>query len=52
MTESSANWLIHNVNIVLEDRVVTGSVIVHKGEIAQIIAQDGEDAAERCDGTV
>ena len=45
MTESSANWLIHNVNIVLEDRVVTGSVIVHKGEIAQIIAKDGEDAA-------
>ncbi|NIK76027.1 N-acetylglucosamine-6-phosphate deacetylase [Paenibacillus castaneae] len=46
MTISTANWLIHNVNIVLEDRVVTGSVIVQDGLIKRIISQDSEEAAE------
>ena len=46
MTESSANWLIHNVNIVLEDRVVSGSVVVADGKIAQVISEDDKEAAE------
>ncbi|WP_053374736.1 N-acetylglucosamine-6-phosphate deacetylase [Paenibacillus sp. FJAT-27812] len=45
MTVSSANWLIHNVNIVLENRVVTGSVVVQDGKIAQVISEDDNEAA-------
>lgn len=45
MTLSSANWLIHNVNIVLEDGVVTGSVIVEEGKIKAIISENNEGEA-------
>lgn len=46
MNSSSANWLIRNINIVLEDRVVTGSVIVLNGRIERIISHDSMDKAE------
>lgn len=46
MTVSSADWLIHNVNIVLEDRVITGSVIVQNGIIERIISENSKDEAE------
>lgn len=45
MTVSSAKWLIHNVNIVYEDRVITGSAVVEDGIIAQIVSKDGGAAA-------
>ncbi|MDQ8738558.1 N-acetylglucosamine-6-phosphate deacetylase [Paenibacillus sp. LHD-38] len=45
MTLSYANWIIHNVNIVLEDRVETGSVIVQNGKISQIITGDAAESA-------
>ncbi|OME83879.1 N-acetylglucosamine-6-phosphate deacetylase [Paenibacillus sp. FSL A5-0031] len=45
MTLNSANWFIHNVNIVLEDGIVNGSVFVQDGKIAKIVAQDDNEAA-------
>lgn len=45
MTANSANWIIRNINIVLEDRVTTGSVIVQNGKIAQIISGEANDSA-------
>jgi N-acetylglucosamine-6-phosphate deacetylase len=46
MNRSSANWLIRNINIVLEDRVVTGSVLVMNGRIERIISQESLDNSE------
>lgn len=46
MTVSSADWLIHNVNIVLEDLVITGSAIVQNGIIERIISEDSKEEAE------
>lgn len=43
MTISCSNWIIHNVNIVLEDRVENGSVIVQNGKISQIITGDAAE---------
>ncbi|MGO4543205.1 N-acetylglucosamine-6-phosphate deacetylase [Paenibacillus sp. 2TAB23] len=43
--KSCTNWLIHNVNIVLEDRVVYGSVIVQNGKITQLVTEDSSNAA-------
>lgn len=43
MNKSSAGWLIHNINIVLEDRVATGSVLVLNGRIERIFSQDSLD---------
>ncbi|REK75881.1 N-acetylglucosamine-6-phosphate deacetylase [Paenibacillus paeoniae] len=40
MTTNSLNWNIHNVHIVLEDRVVRGSVHVSNGRIATIVSED------------
>ncbi|MEV5025919.1 N-acetylglucosamine-6-phosphate deacetylase [Paenibacillus sp. LPE1-1-1.1] len=45
MTANSANWIIRNINIVLEDRVATGSVIVQNGKIAQIISGEANGSA-------
>jgi N-acetylglucosamine-6-phosphate deacetylase len=49
MTTNSANWFIHNVNIVLEDGVVNGSVFVQDGKITKIITQGDNEAAEASD---
>ncbi|MEK3881725.1 N-acetylglucosamine-6-phosphate deacetylase [Paenibacillus sp. PL2-23] len=47
MTEqATATWTIHNVNIVLEDRVIQGSVTVSNGRIDSILEDSGEPAAD------
>ncbi|MFF2887200.1 N-acetylglucosamine-6-phosphate deacetylase [Paenibacillus sp. NPDC057967] len=40
MTMSSLTWNIHNVHIVLEDRVVKGSVQVSNGRVAAIVPEE------------
>ncbi|WP_138752449.1 N-acetylglucosamine-6-phosphate deacetylase [Paenibacillus sinopodophylli] len=42
---NSANWLIHHVNIVLEDRVAFGSVVVRNGEITELLIDNPADPA-------
>ncbi|WP_028611877.1 N-acetylglucosamine-6-phosphate deacetylase [Paenibacillus harenae] len=48
MTESSssASWLIHHVNIVLEDQIVSGSVHVERGRISRVLSDGCELDAE------
>ncbi|RJE91090.1 N-acetylglucosamine-6-phosphate deacetylase [Paenibacillus sp. 1011MAR3C5] len=54
MTMSSLTWNIHNVHIVLEDRVVRGSVHVSNGRIAAIVSEESSGElpadAESVDG--
>lgn len=49
MNTNSANWIIHNVNIVLENEVVTGSVRICNGKIEQIQSA-GEPGVLESDG--
>lgn len=46
MNASSTSWIIQNVNIVLEDLVVAGSVFVQDGRIAQIMSKEDIEAAD------
>jgi len=47
MTMSSLTWNIHNVHIVLEDRVVKGSVHVSDGRIAAIVPEESSGELPR-----
>lgn len=40
MIEGAASWIIHNVNVVLEDGVIFGSVVVQNGKIAEVLSDD------------
>lgn len=45
MNTNHSNWLINNLKIVLEDQVITGSVVVQNGRIQQIISEENRDEA-------
>ncbi|MBD2870503.1 N-acetylglucosamine-6-phosphate deacetylase [Paenibacillus arenilitoris] len=42
MAEISASWLIRNANVVLEDRTVSGGVLVQDGVIRRILTDEEE----------
>lgn len=43
MTEHASSWNIHNVNLVLENEVVKGSVHVANGRIKSVLVEGSED---------
>jgi N-acetylglucosamine-6-phosphate deacetylase len=50
MAKQSADWLIRNVNIVLENEVITGNVSITNGKIADILPDTSTEAARAMDG--
>lgn len=42
MTQTNSSWYIHNVNLVLEEKVITGGVLVKDGRIDSIVPEDSE----------
>ncbi|WP_141504095.1 N-acetylglucosamine-6-phosphate deacetylase [Paenibacillus luteus] len=49
MAEHSADWLIRNVSIVLENEVITGSVSVKNGKIADVFPDTSTEAVRAMD---
>lgn len=43
MTHTNSSWYVHNVNIVLEDQVVTGGVLVEDGRIVSVVSKGAEN---------
>lgn len=50
MAKQSADWLIRNVNIVLENEVITGNVSIINGKIADILPDTSAEAVMAMDG--
>lgn len=43
MAQTKSSWYVHNVNIVLEDQVVTGGVLMEDGRIVSIVSKGAEN---------